>query len=71
MLLADFILSKDGQEILSHAGYFPADPAVPPRAVQMPVVPKTAGLHENFIGPDKLLQYSDSSQDIFRRLFER
>jgi hypothetical protein len=28
-------------------------------------------LRENFIGPDKLLKYTDSSQDIFRRLFER
>jgi iron(III) transport system substrate-binding protein len=71
LLLADFILSADGQQMLSHAGYFPADPTVPPLAVQMRVVPKNAGLHENFIGPDKLLKYTDSSQDIFRRLFER
>jgi iron(III) transport system substrate-binding protein len=71
LLLADFILSRDGQQVLSQAGYFPADPAVPPRAIQMPVVPKNAGLHENFIGPDKLLKYTDSSEDIFRRLFER
>jgi iron(III) transport system substrate-binding protein len=71
MLLADFILSPDGQQILSRAGYFPADPTVPPRAAQMSVVPKNVGLHENFIGPDKLLKYTDSSQDIFRRLFER
>jgi iron(III) transport system substrate-binding protein len=70
LLLADFILSTDGQRILSQAGYFPADPTVPPRAIQMPVVPKNAGLHENFIGPDKLLKYTDSSEDIFRRLFQ-
>ncbi len=70
LLFADFIFSRDGQRILSQAGYFPADPTVPPRAIQMPVVPKNPGLHENFIGPDKLLEYTDSSEDIFRRLFE-
>jgi iron(III) transport system substrate-binding protein len=69
MLLVDYILSKEGQQILSQAGYFPADPAVPPRAVQAAVVPKSAGMQENFIGPDKLLKYTDSSEDIFRRLF--
>lgn len=71
MLLVDYILSKEGQHILSQAGYFPADPSVPPRAIQAAVVPKNAGMHENFIGPDELLKYTDSSEDIFRRLFRR
>src|SRR3954463_12344046 len=69
MLLIDFILSKDGQEILSSAKFSPADPAVPPLASLAGVVPKTAGVPENFVGPDKLVKYTDSSEEIFRQLF--
>jgi iron(III) transport system substrate-binding protein len=69
MLLIDFILSKEGQEILRDAEYFPADPAVPPQQSLAAVVPKTAGVPENFVGPDKLVKYTDSSEEIFRQLF--
>ena len=69
LLLIDFILSKEGQEILRGADYFPADPAVPPAPMLAPVVPKTAGVPENFIGPEKLVKYTDSSEEIYRTLF--
>jgi iron(III) transport system substrate-binding protein len=69
LLLIDFILSKEGQEILLGAEYFPADPAVPPSQLLAPVVPKNAGVPENFVGPDKLMKYTDSSEEIFRELF--
>jgi iron(III) transport system substrate-binding protein len=69
LLLADYILSKEGQEILRDAEYFPADPKVPPQPTLAPVVPKIAGVPENFVGPDKLVKYNDSSEEIFRQLF--
>jgi iron(III) transport system substrate-binding protein len=69
MLLVDYILSKEGQEILANAEYFPADPEVAPLPTLAPVVPKIAGVPENFVGPDKLIKYTDSSEDIFQRLF--
>lgn len=69
LLLIDFVLSRQGQEILLGADYFPADPAVPPAAMLAPVVPKLAGVPENFIGPDKLIKYTNSSEEIFRQLF--
>jgi ABC-type Fe3+ transport system substrate-binding protein len=69
LLLIDFILSKEGQEMLLGAEYFPADPAVPPSAMLAPVVPKIANVPENFVGPDKLMKYTDSSEDIFRQMF--
>jgi ABC-type Fe3+ transport system substrate-binding protein len=69
MLLIDYILSKEGQEILAGAEYFPADPAVPPSAMLASVVPKSAGVPENFVGPDKLMKYTNSSEEIFRQLF--
>jgi hypothetical protein len=33
------------------------------------VVPKLAGVPENFVGPDKLMKMTDSSEEIFRQLF--
>jgi ABC-type Fe3+ transport system substrate-binding protein len=69
LLLIDFILSKEGQEILLAAEYFPSDPGVPPSALLAPVVPKLAGVPENFVGPDKLVKLTDSSEEIFRELF--
>ena len=69
LLLIDFVLSQEGQEILLGADYFPADPAVPPAPMLAPVVPKLAGVTENFVGPDKLMKYTDSSEEIFRQLF--
>jgi ABC-type Fe3+ transport system substrate-binding protein len=69
LLLIDYILSKEGQEILSSAEYFPADPTVPPLPSLAAVVPKTAGVPENFVGPDKLVKFTDSSEEIFRQLF--
>jgi ABC-type Fe3+ transport system substrate-binding protein len=69
MLLIDFILSKEGQQILLSADYFPADPAVAPSPLLAPVVPRIAGVPENFVGPDKLLKYNDSSEQLFQQLF--
>jgi ABC-type Fe3+ transport system substrate-binding protein len=69
LLLIDFLLSKEGQEILRGADYFPADPEVAPAQMLAPVVPKIAGVPENFIGPDKLMKHTDRSEEIFRELF--
>jgi ABC-type Fe3+ transport system substrate-binding protein len=69
LLLADYILSKEGQGILAKAEYFPVDPQVPPLASLAPVVPRIADVPENFVGPDKLIKYTDSSEEIFQRLF--
>ena len=69
MLLADYILSKEGQAILARAEYFPVDPDVPPLPALAPIVPKIAGVPENFIGPDKLIKFTDSSEDIYQKLF--
>ena len=69
MLLADYIISKEGQQILANAEYFPVDPEVPPLASLASIVPSLAGVPENFVGPDRLLKNNDSSEAIFQRLF--
>src|SRR5215472_4504045 len=68
MLLTDYILSKEGQGILAGAEYFPVDGEVAPLPTLAPVVPKTAGVPENFVGPDKLIKYTESSEAIFQKL---
>jgi ABC-type Fe3+ transport system substrate-binding protein len=69
MLLADFILSREGQQILASADYFPVRSDVPPKDVLAPVIPSRAGVPELFIGSDKLSQYTESSQKIFEEMF--
>ena len=69
LLLVDFILSKEGQEILAKAEYFPARPDTPPLEVSKPVVPAVAGVPENFITPEQLNKYVDSSQTIWQEKF--
>ena len=69
MLLADFILSKEGQEIFAKAEYFPVRPDVAPLETLAPVVPKRAGVQELFIGSEKLNRYYESSQKIWDERF--
>jgi hypothetical protein len=69
MLLADFILSKEGQEIFAKAEYFPVRPDVAPLETLASVVPKRAGVQELFIGSEKLNRYYESSQKIWEERF--
>jgi iron(III) transport system substrate-binding protein len=70
MLLADFVLSKEGQQILAGADYFPVRPDVSPRAGLASVIPQRAGVPELFLDPDKLNRYTESSEKIFEKLFQ-
>jgi iron(III) transport system substrate-binding protein len=70
MLLVDFIMSKEGQQILADAEYFPVRADVAPKPALAPVIPARAGLTELFLNPDRLNQYTDSSQKIFEELFQ-
>ncbi len=69
MLLADFILSQEGQAIFAKAEYFPVRPDVAPLETLAPVVPKTAGVKELFVSSEMLNRYYDSSQKIFEERF--
>ncbi len=69
MLLVDYILSKEGQQIMAKAEYFPSHPAVPPLEMLAPVVPKAAGVPENFVSPENLNKYAESSEKIYEDLF--
>ena len=68
-LLMDFLLSKEGQRILAAAEYLPVRPDVEPLAQIAPIVPSRAGVAENFISPEKLDAYTESSAKIVEDLF--
>lgn len=70
MLLSDFVLSKEGQQILANADYFPVRSDVAPRAALASVVPKRAGVPELFLRPDQPNSYTESSEKIFEKLFQ-
>jgi len=69
MLLADFILSKEGQTILSKAEYFPVRPDVEINETIKGVVPSLLGKTENFVGSEQLNKYTASSEEIYQNLF--
>jgi iron(III) transport system substrate-binding protein len=69
MLLVDYILSEEGQQVMAKAEYFPSRPDVPPLASLAPVVPNKAGVPENFVSPEDLLKYNESSDKIYQDLF--
>jgi ABC-type Fe3+ transport system substrate-binding protein len=68
-LLMDFVLSKDGQQILSAAEYLPVRRDIEPLPQIAAIVPSHAGVEENFISPEKLNAYTESSARIVEQLF--
>lgn len=70
MLLADFILSREGQQILADADYFPARSDVAPKDMLAAVIPERAGVPELFLSPDRLNQYTENSEKILEDLFQ-
>jgi ABC-type Fe3+ transport system substrate-binding protein len=70
LLLADFMLSQEGQQIFADAEYFPVRSDVAPKPALASVIPQRAGVPELFITPDQLNHYTPSSQKIFEELFQ-
>jgi ABC-type Fe3+ transport system substrate-binding protein len=68
-LLLDFILSKEGQQILAGAEYFPVRPDVEPLAKLAKVKPDRAGYEENFISPEDLNKYTEGSIKMLEEMF--
>src|SRR5262245_31333290 len=69
MLLTDFILSKEGQQIMAQAEYFPAHPEVEAAPQLAGIVPKRAGYAENFVNPQHLKENLESTDKIIQQLF--
>ena len=69
LLLMDFLLSKEGQQILAAAEYLPVRSDVDPVAQIAPIVPSRAGVTENFVTPENLNAYTERSAKIIEDLF--
>jgi ABC-type Fe3+ transport system substrate-binding protein len=69
MLLIDFILSKEGQATLEAADYLPAHPDASASPVLNSIIPRKAGLKENFITPQKLFELNDKAEDVEKKYF--
>ncbi len=69
LLLVDYILSKEGQETLAKAEYYPAHPDVPALPTLDAVVPKRAGVPEAFLTPETAVKLLPSSLKIWEDLF--
>jgi ABC-type Fe3+ transport system substrate-binding protein len=69
LLLMDFLLSKEGQQILAAAEYLPVRPDVDPVPQIAPIVPSRAGVQENFVTPENLNSYTERSAKIVEDLF--
>jgi iron(III) transport system substrate-binding protein len=69
MLLTDFILSKEGQQIMSAAEYFPARPDVEAAPSLAGIVPQKAGYKENYVSPQQLKEQLESTDQIIQKLF--
>ncbi|HEY4135747.1 MAG TPA: extracellular solute-binding protein [Alphaproteobacteria bacterium] len=70
MLLLDFILSKEGQATLEKADYLPAHPDATTSPALQHIIPKKAGLKENFITPQKLFELNDKAEASLKKYFK-
>jgi iron(III) transport system substrate-binding protein len=71
MLMVDFVLSREGQQILSEAGYFPSRTDVPARADVMPIIDALSRVTEQFVSPEALNQYTASSEDMIQAVMTK
>jgi iron(III) transport system substrate-binding protein len=69
LLLVDFMLSKEGQQVLAGAEYLPVRSDVDPVDYIAPIVPAKAGVPENSINPEKLISMAASSEKILQEYF--
>lgn len=70
MLFVDYYLSKEGQEVLKKAGYFPVHKDVKPKEELAKLVPGDTGKEEIFVGPETLFKNRKSSEAINRKYFD-
>lgn len=71
MLFIDYLLSREGQQTLQRADYFPARLDVPASADLDQIVPRKIGLHENFISPIKMDADLPRSRELYMQLFAK
>lgn len=69
MLLADFMLSPEGQAILAKANYFPTRDDTPSAPALQPIVDAAKAAGEQFVSPAQLTEFLPSSAAMIREIF--
>ena len=69
MLLIDFVLSPDGQEVMAKEDYLPGNSKVDPSDAQKAIVPRFSGTKEQFIGPETMEEMRGRSGELFKKYF--
>ncbi|HEY7301972.1 MAG TPA: extracellular solute-binding protein [Xanthobacteraceae bacterium] len=69
MLLADFILGREGQQLMAKAEYFPVRADVGPAPQLAGIVPRKAGFTENYVSPQQLKDGLESTDRIIQQWF--
>ena len=70
MLLIDYLLSKEAQQVLEKADYLPAHPDVKPQSTLQGIVPSMAGLKERFISEEFLFEQRSKSIELQKKYFQ-
>jgi iron(III) transport system substrate-binding protein len=70
MLLIDFVLSPDGQQVMAREDYLPGNSKVEPSDAQKAIVPRYAGTKEAFVSPEVLEEMHRGSADILKKYFK-
>jgi iron(III) transport system substrate-binding protein len=69
MLFVDFFLSKDGQEVMRDAQYFPVIDAVKPLKQLEPITPSLVNLKENYISDQAILDHRRAAEALYKKYF--
>ena len=69
MLFMDFFVSKEGQEVMRDAQYFPALDTVKPLKQLEPITPALVGLKENYLSDQTLLDYQKKAEALYKKYF--
>jgi iron(III) transport system substrate-binding protein len=70
MLLIDFVLSPDGQNVMAKRDYLPGNSKVEPSQAQKAIIPRYNGTREEFITPEKMDDMRRSSAELFKKYFK-
>ena len=71
LLLMDFLISKEGQEVIRKADYFPADTTLEVEASVAKIVPAKSGLSMQFLSEEELYNSRSKSIDLQKKYFRR
>jgi ABC-type Fe3+ transport system substrate-binding protein len=69
MLLADYILGREGQQLMAKAEYLPVRPDVEPAPQLAGILPRKAGYTENYVSPQQLRDGLESTDRIMQQWF--